>query len=87
MMNQRVDDPQAQAEHDAYKARSAETPPPGDECETLRWLLKREEDVVRGMQNWDAKWVAGRHATAIQERMTGIEKLKKKIKSKCGDCP
>lgn len=82
-----VDNPAAAAEHDAYKDRSLQKPPPNlDECERLKWLLKREQDVVQGMQAWDAKWQAGRHAQAIVERMRGIEKLKKQIKKKCGGC-
>ena len=82
-----VNDPQAQAEHDAYKDRSRQTPPPNfDECERLKWLLKREQDVVQAMKVWDTKWLAGRHAQAIVERMRGIDKLKEQIKKKCGNC-
>jgi len=81
-----VNDPQAQAEHDAYKNRSLQQPPPGDECETLRWLLQREKDVVQAMQAWDAKWLPGRHAEAIRQRTNGINKLQQRIKDKCG-CP
>jgi hypothetical protein len=82
-----VNDPQAQAEHDAYKNRSTQTPPPNlDECERLKWLLKREQDVVQAMRAWDAKWLAGRHAEAISQRTRGIDKLKEQIKKKCGDC-
>jgi hypothetical protein len=82
-----VDNPAAAAEHDAYKDRSRQTPPPNfDECERLKWLLKREQDVVQGMQAWDAKWLPGRHAQAISQRMRGIDKLKEQIKKKCGNC-
>ena len=85
--NGRVNDPAAAAEHDAYKNRSLQTPPPNfDECERLKWLLKREQDVVQGMQAWDAKWLAGRHTEAISQRMRGIDKLKEKIREKCGRC-
>ncbi|NDZ12030.1 RHS repeat-associated core domain-containing protein [Variovorax sp. WS11] len=83
----RVDDPAAQIEHDAYKKRSLETPPPDqNECERLKWLLKREQDVVAGMQAWDAKWLPGRHDEAIRQRMNGIDKLKDRIRQKCGGC-
>jgi hypothetical protein len=82
-----VDDPAAQIEHDAYKKRSLETPPPDqNECERLKWLLKREQDVVAGMQAWDAKWLPGRHEEAIRQRMNGIDKLKDRIRQKCGGC-
>jgi RHS repeat-associated protein len=58
-----VNDPQAQAEHDEYKRRYKEPPPPSrDPCEELRWRLKREEDLLRARQAWDAKWLPGRHA-------------------------
>jgi hypothetical protein len=49
----RVNDPAAVAEHDAYKERSSQTPTPNlDECERLRWLLKREcKEYRHGMQS------------------------------------
>lgn len=76
-----VNDPQAQAEHDAYKQRYNEPPPPfKDPCEELRWRLKREEDLLRARQAWDAKWLPGRHAGMngeIQSK-TAIRKLQRK---------
>jgi RHS repeat-associated protein len=82
-----VNDPVARAEHDTYKERASQVPPPNlDECERLKWLLKREQDVVQGMQAWDAKWQPGRHAKAIQQRLRSIDKLKEMIKEKCGSC-
>jgi RHS repeat-associated protein len=41
----RINDPQAQAEHDQYKTNYNAPPPPfKDPCDELRWKLKREED-------------------------------------------
>jgi len=81
-----VNDPQAKAEHDEYKARANETPPPDlDECERLRWLLQREQDVVDSMTAWDQKWLPGRHTQAVEQRQRAVDKLKDQIKQKCGD--
>lgn len=86
-----VDDPRAQAEHDAYKGRASQAPPPFlDPCELLKWKLRREQDVVAGMQNWDARWGSGvRHLGAIKQRKAGIRKLEKQIKRVCApeNCP
>ena len=73
-------------EHDAYKTRAGEVPPPElDPCDKLRWEIKREEDVVKAMEAWDAKWDPGKHATAIQQRKQGIENRKQQLKNQCGD--
>jgi RHS repeat-associated protein len=86
--NEWVNNPEAAQEYEKYKRRSQETPPPNlDECEKLKWLLKREEDVVSAMKNWDAKWLPGRHTEAIRQRTSGIEKLKKQIEKQCRNCP
>jgi len=81
-----VNDPQAAKEHDAYKTIANEPPPPDlDECQKLKWLLRREQLVVIAMQVWDIKWLPGRHDEAIKQRTNGIENLKKKIKRVCGE--
>lgn len=83
-----VNHPDAAAEHDAYKDRAGQQPPPNlDKCERLKWILKREQDVVAAMEMWDLKWNSGRHAEAIRQRKQGIEKLKKQIEKECGSCP
>jgi phage tail tape-measure protein len=72
----RVDDPEAKEEHAAYKRRAGQTPPPElDKCEQLRWELKREQDVLEAMQQWDAKWIPGRHSIAIQQRQNLLKDL------------
>ena len=82
-----IDNPEAAKEHDAYKKRAGQPPPPNlDECERLKWLLQREQDVVNAMEQWDSKWIAGRHIASIQQRNSAIEKLKKQIEEKCGKC-
>jgi RHS repeat-associated protein len=90
MQNERwVDDPEAAAEHDAYKERSAQTPPPDlDECTRIIWLLQREMDVIAAMKAWDAKWMPGRHDVAIAQRTNAVNKLRKQYEEKCGrKCP
>ena len=51
-----VDNPEASREHDEYKERYRQPPPPGlDECELLKWKLAREQrllqDRIIGMKN------------------------------------
>ena len=85
-----VNDPQAQAEHDAYKQRYKEPPPPfKDPCEELRWRLEREEDLLRARQAWDAKWLPGRHSGMNGEVQSNnaIKKWKDKLKQQGCDCP
>jgi len=84
-----VNDPQAQAEHDAYKRNYSSPPPPfNDICEELRWRLKREEDLLKARQAWDAKWLPGRHAGMYGEDQSNnaIRKLKDKLKQQGCDC-
>jgi len=86
----RVNDPQAQADHDDYKNRYNEPPPPfKDPCDELRWKLKREEDLLRSRRAWDAKWLPGRHAGMSGEVQSenAIKKLKEKMKNQGCDCP
>jgi len=69
LMNKWVDSQEAKSEYEAYKTRASQIPPPDlDECAKLRWLLEREEDVVKAMKAWDAKWSPGRHVAAITQR-------------------
>jgi len=85
-----VNDPQAQAEHDEYKRRYNEPPPPfRDPCDELRWRLKREEDLLRARQAWDAKWLPGRHAGMSGEiqSQNAIKRIKDKMKQQGCDCP
>ena len=85
-----VSGPQAQAEHDEYKRSYNEPPPPfRDPCEELRWRLKREEDLLRARQAWDAKWLPGRHAGMSGEIQSNnaIQKLRDKMKQQGCDCP
>jgi hypothetical protein len=82
-----VDNPEAAREHDAYKDIALTPRPPNlDECEGLKWELKREQTVVAAMEAWDAKWLPGqpgRHVEAIRQRKQAIENLKKKIQKAC----
>ncbi len=82
-----VDHIDASREHDEYKERYREPPPPGlDECELLKWKLAREKRLVQDMRNWDAKWSnTNRHGGAIQQHLNAIKNLEKKIKRVCKD--
>lgn len=52
-----VNNAEAQAEYEAYKAAYAQPPPPDlDECELLKWQLQREQNLFQARQAWDAKW-------------------------------
>ena len=63
----RVNDPAAAAEHDAYKDAYRQPPPPNqDECERLKWQLKREQDLLAARMAWDAKW-GNHHPEAITQ--------------------
>ena len=85
-----VDDPQAKAEWEEYKRLYREPPPPfKDPCDELPWKLKREEDLLRARQAWDAKWLPGRHAGMHGEiqSQNAIRRLKEKMKQQGCDCP
>ena len=76
-----INDPTAKSEWEEYKENYKTPPPPGmDECELLRWQLKREEDLLRGREAWDAKWDSGRHAAANQQSRNAIQNIKDKMK-------
>jgi hypothetical protein len=83
-----INDPAAIAERDRYKQRCGETPPSGlDECERLKWQLRRELDCIEGMRQWDRKWRPGRHDEPIRQRTRAVERLKRLIQQTCGECP
>ena len=59
---------QKQAEYGAYKARCEEPPPPDlGPCEALMWEVNRARDCRDMRQNWDNKYIPGRHAQAIAD--------------------
>ncbi|WP_205836554.1 RHS repeat-associated core domain-containing protein, partial [Iodobacter violaceini] len=80
----RVNDPEAAAEHDAYK----QPPPPDlDPCEKLKWQLAREKALLAARIAWDAKWGAHHEAANIQS-LNAIKNLETKIKNTKGcTCP
>jgi RHS repeat-associated protein len=84
-----VDDPVANAEYEKYKADYKAPPPPfQDPCEELRWRLKREENLLRARQAWDAKHQPGRHAGPRGEDQSkaAIRKIKNRMKKLGCDC-
>jgi RHS repeat-associated protein len=83
----RVNDPEAAAEHQAYKDAYRQPPPPNmDECERLKWQLKREQDLLAARMAWDAKW-GSHHADAISQSQRAINNLQEKIKKAGCKCP
>lgn len=83
----RVTDPEAYREWQDYKNKYDERPPPNlDECEMLRWQLKREQALLAARQAWDAKW-GPHHASAIAQSQKAIRNLKRKLKMAGCPCP
>jgi RHS repeat-associated protein len=83
----RVTDPEAYREWQEYKNRYAEPPPPNlDECEMLRWQLKREQALLAARQAWDAKWGA-HHSEAIAQSQRAIKNFEEKLKKGGCSCP
>lgn len=84
--NSWIDDPDATAQWDDYKARYNEPPPPGlDECQLLKWKLEREKRLLHDREAWDASWSPGRHASANQQSRNAIRRLEAQIRRKCKD--
>lgn len=83
----RVTDPAANNEWQQYKDQYAEPPPPNlDECEMLRWKLKREQALLAARQAWDAKW-GSHHADAIAQSQRAIKNFEDKLKKAGCSCP
>lgn len=86
--NSYVNNPEAQAEYEAYKDAYAQPPPPDlDECELLKWQLQREQNLLQARQAWDAKWSPGRHAVANAQSQRAINNIKDKMKKAGCTCP
>lgn len=86
--DQWVDDPRAAEEWSDYKERYREPPPPNlDECELLKWKLRREQRLLSDRMQWDKRWAPGTHDEPIKQSKNAIRNLKKKIKRVCQeDC-
>ena len=85
-----INDPQANAEWQAYKDAYKQPPPPNlDECQKLAWQLAREQALLAGRQGWDAKWdpLGLRHAGANIQSLAAIRNIKAKMKAKGCTCP
>jgi RHS repeat-associated protein len=79
-----IDNPEARADWEEYKARYDAPPPPDmDPCQRLRWKLEREKRLLQDRQTWDAKWLPGRHADANAQSMRAIKRLERLIEA-CG---
>jgi RHS repeat-associated protein len=76
------------AEHKRYKQRCEEKPPTGlGGCDLLRWLLQQARDCRDMRQQWDDRWMPGRHAQAIREWTNRIRNLERLIAQRCASCP
>jgi len=83
----RVTDPAANREWQDYKNQYGEPPPPNlDECEMLRWQLKREQALLAARQAWDAKW-GPHHAATIPQSQNAIRNIEAKLKKAGCSCP
>jgi RHS repeat-associated protein len=82
-----VTDPEANQEWQEYKDAYAQPPPPDlDQCELLKWQLKREQNLLAARQAWDAKWGA-HHAEAIVQSQSAIKNLQEKLRKAGCKCP
>ena len=83
----RVNDPQAFQEWEAYKDAYKQPPPPNlDECEMLRWRLKREQNLLAARQAWDARW-GNHHPDAIQQSVNAVKNAEDKLRKAGCSCP
>ena len=78
---------QADLDHDFYKKRCEEPPPPGlDKCENAKWQRDRAKQCMDLRQDWDNKWWPGRHATAIANEANRYAKWDAAVARACS-CP
>lgn len=74
----RVDDPQATAEYNYYKAQcKGPLPPSGDECQDLRNKASQAQLCAELRQQWDDRWMPGRHHLEIMKEMRRGQKYNK----------
>ncbi|MDF2179906.1 putative Ig domain-containing protein [Aliiglaciecola sp. CAU 1673] len=75
------------AERKAYKRRCTEPKPPGlSGCDSLRWLLKRNQDCKEMRENFAKKWYGdneANHVGEIKNLEVAIDKLLKDIERFC----
>ena len=62
-----------------------DTPPqPGDnKCATLHRQIEHAKKCIELYEEWDKKWLPGRHAQKIQERKNRLNNLKEEHKKNC----
>ncbi len=83
----RVTDPEAAREWQDYKDRYSEPPPPNlDQCEMLKWQLRREKALLAARQAWDAKW-GPHHVDAIAQSQRAVKNFEEKLKKAGCSCP
>jgi RHS repeat-associated protein len=76
----RINNPEADREHDEYKARYLEPEPPNlDRCQRLLWKLNKEKRLLQDRQAWDAKWQPA-HAAANAQSLRAIKNLEDELK-------
>jgi len=73
-----IEDENAQVEYDYYKAVcDVKMPTTGDECEDLRRISEQASLCAELRQQWDDKWMPGRHAIEIANQQRKAIKYKK----------
>jgi RHS repeat-associated protein len=84
-------DPAVQRQKDYMRAkRFCDTPPPagGNECSNLAKQIAHAKEVIRLYQEWDSKWLPGRHSDKLNDWKQRLENLKKEHNDKCTNkCP
>ena len=62
-----------------------DTPPqPGDnKCATLHRQIEHAKKCIKLYEEWDKKWLPGRHAQKIQDRKNRLNNLKEEHKKNC----
>lgn len=79
---------QRQREYEQYKNICNQPQPPGlDKCEAAKWRLNKAKQCKQLRQQWDDKWMPGRHSQAIQEMENAIRNAEADIQKYCKGCP
>jgi RHS repeat-associated protein len=73
-----IDDPQAQVEYDYYKAQcKGPLPPSGDKCQDLRNLQQQAQMCAELRQQWDDRWMPGKHELEILKELQRAQKYRR----------
>jgi hypothetical protein len=73
---------QKQREYDEIK-KKCDDQPWGNSCSAISRQIGLTEWCTKKFEDWDNKWLAGRHAEKIANWLKRIQNLKDTYKSKC----